>query len=64
MDKSIKAAQVEHLVDKVKEKISVCVKYDAAQDLTDAQKAQARANIGAQELDLESVTITLPCVPE
>jgi len=44
-------------------------KADAAvsfvtQELTEAQKAQARANIGAQELDIEQVTVTLTCEDE
>lgn len=33
--------------------ISNVVKYDVAQDLTDEQKAQARANIGVDDLDIE-----------
>lgn len=33
--------------------ISNVVKYDVAQDLTDEQKAQARANIGVDDFDIE-----------
>lgn len=43
------SAQISEALDNV----SNVVKYDVAQNLTDVQKAQARANIGVDDIDLE-----------
>lgn len=41
------ADTVDEAINKVKEKADAAVRYDAAQSLTNTQKAQARTNIGA-----------------
>lgn len=46
-------ASVSDQITEVLDDVSNVVKYDVAQDLTDEQKAQARANIGVDDIDLE-----------
>ena len=48
-----KTSDVEALVAGALDNVSNVVKYDVAQDLTDEQKAQARANIGVEDVDIE-----------